>query len=164
MLIVVFVFQNNMTSPGTVLYRAWTLLTGFGMSINGKHVFCGDYIYSGHTCMLVFSYLLYNECESCIGQRINFRVKILGKNFFSSVSSIFPLRSPEKGLAGQSPAHLLSGMQCHRRHPRHDITGPLHRGRGHRVCRHYRRLLDLPHHCLFPTTQSTLTLCCQNLF
>ncbi|OQV21322.1 putative Phosphatidylcholine:ceramide cholinephosphotransferase 1 [Hypsibius exemplaris] len=53
--------KENITSPGLILSRAWSLLTGFGMSINGKHVYCGDYIYSGHTCMLVLSYLLYNE-------------------------------------------------------------------------------------------------------
>lgn len=53
----------NITGVGTILQRAWTLLSGFGMSINGRHYYCGDYIYSGHTCMLVLSAMVYGECE-----------------------------------------------------------------------------------------------------
>ncbi|XP_055334365.1 phosphatidylcholine:ceramide cholinephosphotransferase 2-like [Paramacrobiotus metropolitanus] len=53
--------KMNITGPSTILLRAWTLLSGFGMSINGKHYYCGDYIYSGHTCMLVLSALIYGE-------------------------------------------------------------------------------------------------------
>ncbi|XP_017301199.2 LOW QUALITY PROTEIN: phosphatidylcholine:ceramide cholinephosphotransferase 1-like [Diaphorina citri] len=32
-----------------------------GLSINGKHTFCGDYIYSGHTTILAMSYLMIYE-------------------------------------------------------------------------------------------------------
>jgi shingomyelin synthase len=39
------------------------LISGFGLSINGKHTYCGDYIYSGHTIMLTMSYLIISECE-----------------------------------------------------------------------------------------------------
>lgn len=53
--------KMNFTGPGTILHRTWTLLSGFGMSINGKHFYCGDYIYSGHTCMLVLSAMIYGE-------------------------------------------------------------------------------------------------------
>ncbi|GAU87370.1 hypothetical protein RvY_00235 [Ramazzottius varieornatus] len=53
--------KMNITGPTTILFRAWTLMTGFGLSVNGKHIFCGDYIYSGHTCMLVLCSLLYHE-------------------------------------------------------------------------------------------------------
>lgn len=43
--------------------RAFQLMSGFGLSINGKHTYCGDYIYSGHTVMLVLGYLTIVECE-----------------------------------------------------------------------------------------------------
>ena len=49
---------------------------GFGLTINGKHTFCGDFIFSGHTMMFVLSYLVVSECK-CLGQflgRISFLV------------------------------------------------------------------------------------------
>ena len=36
-------------------------LLGMGLSINGQHVYCGDYIYSGHTVILTVSSLLIQE-------------------------------------------------------------------------------------------------------
>lgn len=44
-----------------VVKRVFTLMSGFGLSINGKHVYCGDFIYSGHTVSLVMSYLTIAE-------------------------------------------------------------------------------------------------------
>lgn len=44
-----------------LFYRIFYLMSGVGLSINGKHTFCGDYIYSGHTVILVFSYLCISE-------------------------------------------------------------------------------------------------------
>ncbi len=44
-----------------VALRVLKLLSGFGLSINGEHVFCGDYIYSGHTMTLVMTYLIVHE-------------------------------------------------------------------------------------------------------
>lgn len=41
-----------------IAQRTLKLLSGFGLSINGKHVYCGDYIYSGHTMTLVMGYLV----------------------------------------------------------------------------------------------------------
>jgi shingomyelin synthase len=55
--------KMNTTSSVVVLKRAWQLLIGFGLSINGRHTYCGDYIYSGHTVILVMSYLIIAECE-----------------------------------------------------------------------------------------------------
>lgn len=55
--------KMNTSSSVVVLKRAWQLMIGFGLSINGKHTYCGDYIYSGHTVILVMSYLIIAECE-----------------------------------------------------------------------------------------------------
>ena len=41
-----------------VLNRAFSILSGFGLSMNGKHVYCGDYIYSGHTMTIILAHLL----------------------------------------------------------------------------------------------------------
>jgi len=53
--------QLNNTSVLVVLERFITLATGFGLTINGNYVYCGDYIYSGHTTMLVSCYLIIQE-------------------------------------------------------------------------------------------------------
>lgn len=50
--------KANNTSPLLVTKRVLQLISGFGLSINGKHTYCGDYIYSGHTVVLVLSYLI----------------------------------------------------------------------------------------------------------
>lgn len=53
--------KSNSTTIATAFSRAIHLISGFGLSINGKHVYCGDFIYSGHTVMLVLSYLVISE-------------------------------------------------------------------------------------------------------
>ncbi|CAB3235610.1 unnamed protein product [Arctia plantaginis] len=53
--------KSNTTSPLLVLKRTFYLISGFGLSINGKHTYCGDFIYSGHTMVLVLSYLIVAE-------------------------------------------------------------------------------------------------------
>ena len=45
-----------------IFQRVLKLLSGMGLSINGKHVYCGDYIYSGHTMTLIMTYLVFKEC------------------------------------------------------------------------------------------------------
>lgn len=54
--------KSNETSALLVLERALSLISGLGLSIGGKHVLCGDYIYSGHTVVLVHSYLIVRWC------------------------------------------------------------------------------------------------------
>jgi len=40
-----------------VVNRVVQILSGGGLSINGKHVYCGDYMFSGHTVVFVMAYL-----------------------------------------------------------------------------------------------------------
>lgn len=47
----------NETTPMMYVDRVLTIISGGGLSINGKHVFCGDYIFSGHTMTLTLGYL-----------------------------------------------------------------------------------------------------------
>ena len=53
----------NHTSALIIFKRVLRLLSGMGLSINGKHVYCGDYIYSGHTMTLIMTYLVIKECK-----------------------------------------------------------------------------------------------------
>ena len=53
----------NSTTALIIAKRAFQLMSGFGLSINGKHTYCGDYMYSGHTVMLVLGYLIISECK-----------------------------------------------------------------------------------------------------
>lgn len=46
-----------------IAQRVLKLLGGMGLSINGRHVYCGDYIYSGHTMTLLMTYLVIQECK-----------------------------------------------------------------------------------------------------
>lgn len=53
--------KNNNTGFGIVFVRSIQLMSGGGLQINGKHTYCGDYIYSGHTLVLVLTYLVVRE-------------------------------------------------------------------------------------------------------
>ncbi|XP_067008414.2 phosphatidylcholine:ceramide cholinephosphotransferase 2 isoform X2 [Anabrus simplex] len=53
--------KANSTNSLMVAKRVWQLISGFGLSINGQHTYCGDYIYSGHTVILTMSYLIIAE-------------------------------------------------------------------------------------------------------
>lgn len=53
--------RENYTDAGVVMHRSINLFFGMGLTINGKHTYCGDYIYSGHTTVLVMSYLMISE-------------------------------------------------------------------------------------------------------
>lgn len=46
-----------------IFSRVFHMLTGFGLSINGKHNYCGDYIYSGHTVSVTISKLTHEAGE-----------------------------------------------------------------------------------------------------
>ena len=49
-----------------VLRRAVKILSGFGLSMNGQHVFCGDFIFSGHTMIFLLCYLVIIECKNSL--------------------------------------------------------------------------------------------------
>lgn len=51
----------NHTDVGIIMMRAVRIFAGMGLSINGQHVFCGDYIYSGHTVILTIASLVIQE-------------------------------------------------------------------------------------------------------
>ena len=53
--------SNDITAL-IVAQRVTKLISGMGLSINGNHVYCGDYIYSGHTMVLVLSCLVIMQC------------------------------------------------------------------------------------------------------
>merc|ERR1712179_294776 len=48
--------KNDITALDYIK-RMITIISGGGLSINGKHVYCGDYIFSGHTMILTMGYL-----------------------------------------------------------------------------------------------------------
>ena len=56
--------RENITAL-LIVNRVVTILSGGGLSINGKHVYCGDYIFSGHTVIFVMSYLCIKQCRFC---------------------------------------------------------------------------------------------------
>ena len=53
---------NHTISTGEVVHRVLKIMSGFGLSINGQHVYCGDFIFSGHTMILILCYLIIVEC------------------------------------------------------------------------------------------------------
>jgi len=81
--------KANSTTPMLIARRVFQLFSGFGLSINGKHSFCGDYMYSGHTTILVMSYLIILECKYftlcstyCIKINCNFCLEDSPKRWF----------------------------------------------------------------------------------
>jgi shingomyelin synthase len=54
--------DNTTALPAWVIVkRVFILMSGMGLSINGKHIYCGDYIFSGHTMVLTMGYLVIKE-------------------------------------------------------------------------------------------------------
>ena len=53
-------------SVSGIATRVFELLSGMGLKVASSHEYCGDYIYSGHTMIMVMSYLAIKECKSGI--------------------------------------------------------------------------------------------------
>ncbi|VDO98329.1 unnamed protein product [Soboliphyme baturini] len=51
----------NVTTIAVVFSRASHLFFGVGLNISGRYTLCGDYIYSGHTVVLILAYLVVKE-------------------------------------------------------------------------------------------------------
>jgi len=56
--------KSNSTDFFDITKRALQLMSGLGMTINGRQTYCGDFIYSGHTACLVLAALVASECTS----------------------------------------------------------------------------------------------------
>jgi len=53
--------KQNTTTAYVIAERVLKIISGGGLSINGKHVYCGDYIFSGHTMVLTMGYYAIRE-------------------------------------------------------------------------------------------------------
>jgi shingomyelin synthase len=52
---------NHTITTLEVARRVVKIISGFGLTINGQHVYCGDFIFSGHTMILILCYLIISE-------------------------------------------------------------------------------------------------------
>merc|ERR550539_1302658 len=65
-----------------IVERVLTIISGGGLSINGRHVLCGDYIFSGHTATLILSYLVVRQyCASRALHTVSLLLSVLGVTF-----------------------------------------------------------------------------------
>merc|ERR1719219_2798946 len=72
--------KNDITALDYIK-RMITIISGGGLSINGKHVYCGDYIFSGHTMTLTMGYLAikqYSPRRFVLLHWISFLVSLAG--------------------------------------------------------------------------------------
>ena len=46
-----------------LISRVATIVSGGGLSMNGKQIYCGDFIFSGHTMVLMMTFFVVRECE-----------------------------------------------------------------------------------------------------
>merc|ERR1719370_1653140 len=75
---------QNETTAYMYVERVLTIISGGGLSINGKHVYCGDYIFSGHTMTLTMGYLAikqYSPRRFVLLHWISFLISLCGVIF-----------------------------------------------------------------------------------
>ncbi|KAJ8870128.1 hypothetical protein PR048_029140 [Dryococelus australis] len=106
----------NETSTLIIMKRVWQLLSGFGLSMNGQHTFCGDFIYSGHTVILTMSYLTIAECE-------------LSKALFSIALGILVLLGNWSDNGSAGPCPLYGGCAYCLLRDDHSLLGLPHHGK-----------------------------------
>ena len=66
-IIMIVIIMINMVF---VFRRVVTIISGGGLSFNGRHVYCGDYIFSGHTFTMVMATLVTRQCQCGYSQCI----------------------------------------------------------------------------------------------
>ena len=54
---------NHTITSSELMNRVYFLLYGGGLSLAEDDVYCGDYIFSGHTAMLLMSFFVIRECK-----------------------------------------------------------------------------------------------------
>ena len=54
---------NHTISFLELISRVVTIVSGGGLSMNGKQIYCGDFIFSGHTMVLMMAFFVVRECE-----------------------------------------------------------------------------------------------------
>lgn len=88
-----------------IFRRVFHMMLGFGLSINGRHDYCGDFIFSGHTVTLTFckySLLIFiNPCHK--------NILILKQNFNIPMSPLNSLSLPKRILDAKdnNPLNIL---------------------------------------------------------
>ena len=54
---------NHTISFLELISRVVTIVSGGGLSMNGKQIYCGDFIFSGHTMVLMMAFFVVRECK-----------------------------------------------------------------------------------------------------
>ena len=102
--------QVKSSSVSLLASRVIELSIGGGMQISGLKKSCGDYIFSGHTVIMVTAMLIVRECKWC-GSRKILVLPLVGEVSLTSMTSIFA-DSPAKFwfLHGISTLTAWGGM------------------------------------------------------
>ena len=135
----------NHTTSMDIFLRVVKLLSGMGLSINGKHVYCGDYIYSGHTMTLIMTYLVIKECKYF--SKIFRQMMLSQKKSCKIAPDIFHIFFSNFRFAQKmvSIPLVILGAYHLRRLLSTFGSRPLFHRRYHRLLDHHQALVDLSH-------------------
>lgn len=139
--------KANNTSSILVMKRVLQLISGFGLSINGKHTYCGDYIYSGHTVVLVLSYLIIKECTYFLRTTVIYNARDIKKcDLYLKIHARGLKRNGLKfRFSEKMSTDSLAGRHCCSRWGDYGLSGSwtLYRGRPHSVLRNHALMVYL---------------------
>jgi len=130
----------NGTTVLKVLEAAFKVSSGFGLSIAGEHTYCGDYIYSGHTVILVTAFLVIQECELSINLTFEF---CSDPDHYRNC--VFHDRCSGSQLAMENDSLVLLVPECCGNLPCSYCQGSLYDRCPSRLLRHHKSVLDLPY-------------------